>query len=259
MPMCRRGPRRLRAALPDNPVSIIAMNRLLASALVFFVSVSSLWAQRGQVEFRTLCPVVVDGVRELVIPGTSARQVQEVRLFTGFSPVAEGRFHDWEARFYVEKDEKGREPERTIVAQGTLTRSRQQLFVFVPALDQEPGEGLTYAVHCLPDDEKSFPLGSVRVINAADVPVRVTVAGEEETEIEPGAVARMAHPREVNDYGMYPAVVEYQGKDGKWIAVQSTNWRATKLRRDVVVIVRDPVGGNVLVKSFSDMPPWLEE
>ncbi|RYD35517.1 MAG: hypothetical protein EOP85_18955 [Verrucomicrobiaceae bacterium] len=54
-------------------------------------------------------------------------------------------------------------------------------------------------------------------------------------------------------------MVEFLSADGKWIKGQSVSWKATDLRRQIVVMSIDPKFKQPAVRMFPDLPPWLEK
>lgn len=130
----------------------------------------------------------------------------------------------------------------------------RQLFLFVLG---EGGEGkLPYQVFADDDDLKSFAMGSIRSINLAPVPVRFVLAGEVTPQIPPGRFAQFPHATKVDDYRMYPVVVEFLSANGEWVKGQSVSWKASDPKREAVVTLVDMKYKQPSVQNFADFPIW---
>ncbi len=101
-------------------------------------------------------------------------------------------------------------------------------------------------------------MGAVRAINLSPVPVRFLLSGEVTPQIPPAKFAQFPHPKDVNDYNMYPVVVEFLSGNGQWVNGQSTSWKSTARRRDIVITLVDSKFKQPDVRMFSDFPPWME-
>lgn len=231
---------------------------LLTALLLTAVASPHLAAKNRKVAFRTLCLGFAGELRSLTLPGAKGAKV-EVQLFSDVSPVIEGTFTTADAAFYGgEVPGADGKATREIVAKGPLAKSDRQLFVFLPNA-KTGGKEPAYTLHCYDDDLKAFPLGNIRVINLSSKPLRFTLAGKAAPEIKPDGHATLPHSKEVNDYDMYPVVVEFKGTDGNWSRALSVNWKATDRRRDIAVAIDPPQGNEPLVKLFPDDPPWISK
>ena len=220
------------------------------------MSVASSFAQDARkIAFRTLCPERVKGIESVVIPGVAA-DVQKIELYTDVSPVVDGVFKTGEADFFIEKPPgPDGKPVRELVGKAALGKSDHQLFLFTPGGSSE-GK-LPYSVRAFDDDTRIFPMGSVRVINLSPVPVRFLLSGEMTPQIPPAKYAQFPHSKKVNDFNMYPVVVQFLSATGEWINGQSVSWKATDRRRDIVVTSVDPRFKQPAVSMYSDFPPWM--
>ena len=101
-------------------------------------------------------------------------------------------------------------------------------------------------------------MGNIRAINLAPVPVRFVLSGATTPEIPPGRYAQVPHSKQVNDYNMYPVVVEFLSATGEWVKGQSVSWKATDRRREIVLTLVDTHFKQPTVRMFTDFPPWME-
>lgn len=228
---------------------------LLTALLLTAVASPHLEARTRKVSFRTLCIGFSGDLPTLNLPAGKGK-VTEVQLYSDLSPVTEASFATADAAFYGEEKpaEKGK-PTRAIAATAPLAKSDRQLFIFMPnakAGDEEPA----YTLHCYDDDLKAIPLGKIHVINLSTKTLRFTLAGKEGSEIKPEDQTVLSHAKELNEYDMYPVVVEYKNADGEWTRALSVDWKSTDRRRDIVIALDAPDGGDPMVKLFPDDPPW---
>ncbi len=230
------------------------MNRklFLASLLLLATAPASSAAPR-KVSFRTLCIERAEGLDKVIVPvaGKKAKP-QEIALYTDISPVIDGSFLSDEAVFYKGIPEGGAKP--VAVGKARMGKSSRQLFVFIK---NEGGEDeMPYRVLAFDDDEKSFPLGHVRAINLASVPVKYTVADNELPEIAAGGSTQIPHPKQVNEYNLYPVSVLYKNAQGGWTQGGTSNWKASEKTRQVAVTNDSAADKTLTVRIYSDIPPW---
>lgn len=234
------------------------MKKLIATIAILVASVVALPAQNTRkVAFRTLC---LEQVKDLdtvfLVSGDEAEDDPEVKLYTDISQVIEGNFKTTDALFCTKKTGADGKPVRTIVARVPLGKSTRQLFVFMPG---GGANQLPYRIVAYDDDLKTFPLGSVRAINLAPVAVRFILAGATTPAIPPAKYALFPHATKTDDYNMYPAVTEFQSADGQWVKGQSTSWKASSSRREIVVTRVNMKFKQPAVQVFSDIPSWAEQ
>ncbi len=230
------------------------MKKLASIFLASCLAIPALSAQTAEIEFRTLCLQSLPGLETLTIPGEEEGESQEVKLFTDISPVVKGIFASGRAEFFAELAGADGKPVRTTVAKAALAKSSRQLFVFIPTGSKDK---LPYHLVCYDDDTRAFPMGHVRAINLAPGPIRFVISGTRTPEVPPGKHAQFPHSKIVNDYDMYPVVVEFRSSDGNWVKGQSASWRATDRRREVVVTMIEPKFKQPVVRVYTDIPPWL--
>jgi len=232
------------------------VNKLILIALVMGAFVTGLFAQEPRmVQFRTLCLEQIKDLEKVVlVTGDEPSKSQEVVLYTDISPVIEGSFRTSEAVFCIEKAGPDGKPQRVPVGKVTLGKSARQLFLFVPGA---AGEGrLSYQIYAYDDDRNSFAMGSIRAINLAPVPVRFVLSGETTPQVPPGKFAQFPHSGKVDEYHMYPVVVEFLSANGEWVKGQSVSWKASSEKREIVLTHVDMKFKQPSVQNFSDFPPW---
>lgn len=144
----------------------------------------------------------------------------------------------------------GNEEEPRLVAQGKLGAGPRQLFFFVPSGKENP----LYQVLSFPDDERSFPMGAVRLLNLAKVPA-VFQMGERVTKVPAGGAAIVPMPRKVNRYNDYNFEIKLETPGGLY-PVRQTRGRAVKTKRDMAVVYVDPASQRAKVNLYTDIPPW---
>lgn len=233
------------------------MKRLLylCPVITLLAAVSHAQEER-KIAFRTLCLERVGGIENVVIPVNGGGKSADIPLYTDVSPVVEGVFKTNEAAFYIEKAGPDGKPTLVLVGKTTIGKSDRQLFVFLPG---EKGEGKpAYQVRSFDDDTRTFGMGNIRAINLAPVPVRFVLSGATTPAIPPGRYAQFPHSKRVNDYNMYPVVVEFLSSTGEWIKGQSVSWKATGRRREIVLTLIDTQFKQPTVRMFTDFPPWME-
>ena len=216
----------------------------------------SLAQEERKIAFRTLCLEHVGGIDKVVISNAGGGKSADIPLYTDVSPVVQGVFKTNEAAFYIEKPGPDGKPTLELVGKTPIGKSARQLFVFLPG---EQGENKpAYQVRSFDDDTDTFGMGNIRAINLAPVPVRFVLAGATTPEIPPGRYAKFLHSKQVNDYNMYPVVVEFLSATGEWVKGQSVSWKATDRRREIVLTLVDTQFKQPTVRMFTDFPPWLE-
>lgn len=244
--------------LPAFKTSMNPVKNLSLGCIALVIFTTTLFAQAPRkISFRTLCLERVNDIGTVLIPGNNLDDSQKIELYTDVSPVSEGVFKTEEATFYIDKgvgpDGK---PLRVLVGKTVLGKSARQLFLFAPG---ETGEGkLPYSVRSFDDDTAGFPMGNVRAINLSPVPVRFSLSGQTTPQIPPTKYAQFPHSTKVNDYNMYPVVVEFLSGSGEWVQGQSVSWKATDRRREIVVTTVDAKFKQPTVQMFADFPPWME-
>lgn len=234
------------------------LKTLVISSLCLALSSAMSYSQEARkIAFRTLCLGYAGDIRSVVVPGGSSDESIKVELYTNVSPVVQGSFTGGEATFFVEKAGVGGKPVRELVGKAPLGKSERQLFIFTA---NPPGkDALPYQIRAFDDDTKSFSMGNIRAINLSPVPVRFVLSGETTPQIPPTKHAQFPHAKKVDEYNMYPVIVEFLSADGKWVKGQSVSWKSTDRRREIVVTSIDPKFKQPAVRMFSDFPPWLEK
>jgi hypothetical protein len=228
---------------------------LLVPAIFSLVALSYAGEER-KIAFRTLCLEQAGGIEKVFITKPDGGKGPEVPLYTDISPVVQGVFKSNEAAFYIEKAGPDGKPVLELAGKAPIGKSDRQLFLFLPG---EKGEGKpAYQVRSFDDDTGTFGMGVIRAINLAPVPVRFVISGATTPEVPPGKHAQFPHSKRVNDYNMYPVVVEFRSATGEWVKGQSVSWKATERRREIVVTLVDSRFKQPTVRMYTDFPPWME-
>lgn len=235
------------------------VQKLIFTSLVLIASTSVVFAQKARkIQFRTLCVEQIENLTTVNIPapGKNAKP-QEISLFADVSPQIEGTFETDDAIFYQEKPGADGKVESVAVGKAKMGKSNRQMFVFAP--NEKGGDKLPYQVIAFDDDTKAFAMGQIRAINLASVPVRYLVAGKPLPEIPAGGFSQFPQPSQVDEYNIYPMVVQYRNPDGEWVDGKSSNWKASDRKREIVVTLFAPETKSLTVRNFSDIPPWLQK
>jgi len=131
--------------------------------------------------------------------------------------------------------------------------------VFLPGGGE--GEDRPYRLLALPDDERSFPWGQLRLFNMAPVPVRFHLgeySGSRARTLEPGALDQIARIRKLNSYKMYNVVIEFQTKSG-FVTTNNTRWKSIERKRDLAISFLDPKTRRPTVALFQDVRRQYDE
>jgi hypothetical protein len=183
--------------------------------------------------------------------GPEPGKFHEIILLTGnFTDDYQSAFADNTVRFFVADPSV---PEgRRIVAEGPLAQGDRQLFLLLP----ETKGTRPYRVYAMNDDETSFPMGAVRVLNMCPTKVRFNLAGADMPPIDPGKVVIYPPVMRFDEWNMYQVRIDLANSDGNWVPVSSPSWKATKLKRDLVITMMDPVAQYPRIAYYKDIPPW---
>ncbi|MCW1922019.1 hypothetical protein OKA05_05610 [Luteolibacter arcticus] len=220
-------------------------------AAAFLLSLAAAHAQDvRKVAFRTLGLEVLPGLNEVhLLAATPKGKAVTVPVHAlSMSPVVEGEFKGDEAVFFAKAGDTA-----TPVAKGKLTKSKRQVLFFRP-VKNEQGEG-SYEIHAFDDDVADFKLGSVRAINLSPKTIRFNMAGKELSSIPPGGNVVYPQPKEVDEFGIYPAIVEAQGDGDAWAKVYSSSWKSSDRRREIVFVEYEDRFKQWSIKLMSDDPP----
>lgn len=209
-----------------------------------------------EITVRTLCFSQVDGIKSLSHFAPRRKSATEVPLWVGApSEDIELKIEGDILNFYIlAKDEDGKEVKK-IAAVGKAKESKRQLLLFLPA-KEDAGivEEAPYRILSFDDDVKSFPMGSIRLVNDTDTAVVFTL-GEHDKTLEAGASEIVPQPTEVDEYNDYSFSVEIVTEEGRQ-TVRQTRAKAIDSKRDMAVIV---LGDNERpsVSFYKDIPPWI--
>ena len=224
----------------------------LSSVLILLSAAAASAGETRKIAFRTLCIRQLPKLAEVSLPSAKpGGKPLSVPLYKlSISQVVEAEFSDDMAEFQAPG-------KNGTVARGKLAKSKRQLLVFVP-VEAEDGPP-RYEIHAFDDDLKSFKMGSILASNLAPEPVRITMAGKVMPPLPASGHAVYPQPKEVNDYNMYPAIVEFQGEGEEWTKAYSAGWKASDRRREIVITQVDGETRRPAVKMIADNPPWLDE
>jgi len=229
--------------------------RLLPLLALVLTSASS-FGQGRKVAFRTLCLEHSGDLIELALPaGKPGEAAVAVPLLTGSpSNVIEAVFPGDDAVLYV----KGAADKPVIAAKAPLAKSQRQLFILMPTPEGAGAGKPAYQMKAFDDDLTTFKLGFVEAINLSPVPVRFVVSGATTPQIPAGKHAIFPQSTKVDEYNMYPVSAEFLSGNGSWISGYSAGWKASNLRREIVVMLVDSRTKQPAVKFFSDTPQFAE-
>lgn len=231
----------------------------LAAAVAFSASIHSPRAmadttQGTQVSFRLLCFEHRNNVTSAFAPGDDATHIP-VPLFTSsFSEVMKARFTHGRAAFFIEEAQADGKMKKTIVAEGPLARSPRQAFVLMPS--DEKKDGVVYRVLAFDDGEEAFPMGSTRVLNFSQFPVRLNIAGSLQPPIKPGGNAMIPLVKKVDDWNMFTAMIQFGVSTDQWVDVATQSWKASERKRDWVITLYDAETRLPTIRQYKDIPPW---
>lgn len=234
--------------------------RLIPSARVVFAlllpvlgpAVVSAQQEGREVTFRTLCFQHQDGLMEAkVASGKGKGGAFEVPLLSGnFSEQIKARFLNETAFLFV--DDATAPDGRKVIARGKLASAKLQIFLLLP----DPSKKMPYRIVAMNDDEKSFPMGSVRILNLCPGPVRFNFAGTDMKPIQPGKIVVYPPVKSIDEWGMYQVGIAYGTPEGKWITVATPSWKSVNLKRDFVITALDPRSKQPRISYYKDIPPW---
>ena len=225
---------------------------LIISAALLLSSVLHAQEQRNIV-IRALCFSHVDNLKKIqYLNPAGGGELVEVPLWRN-EPSDDIRLtvKGKKVRFVIPAEGKDGKPGFKMVAEGTLASSRRQLFYFLPG---KPG-GTPYILRCFNDDTEKFPMGSSRIVNLTKTAAVITM-GEHKKAIKPNASVVIPAPRKVNSYNDYNRVIELATKDGHLYQVANNRGKASKAKRDFVVIYMNPRTKRPDVNFHRDIPPW---
>lgn len=231
------------------------MNNLLPLILAAFslaLQTSPTTAQEArEVTVRTLCFQQNDNIKSLFIQGAPKSEAIEIPLWTRApSDDIKLKLEDNRMVFCIKAQNSEGDAILQPVAKTTLGEGGRFLLFFVPGTDGENA----YKVKSFPDDEKSFPMGSTRIINFTPVNAYFRL-GEHEVTLKPGEVKVVPMPKKVNQYKDYSLVIELDSKNGRY-PVRETRGKASDSKRDLAVIYLDPKAKRANVNLYKDIPPW---
>lgn len=232
------------------------LRRLIPALRIWFVlgllSAVAAGQDERKVVFRVLCFEHRADITSAGIDiGKDPGKFHEIVLLTGnFTAEYKSTFADNTVRFHVAD---ATQPDgRRIVAAGALAQGERQLFLLLPG----PDGSRPYRVMAFDDDERTFPMGAVRVLNLCPTMIRLNFAGADMKLIQPGKVVVYPPVRQVDEWNMYQVRIDFANAKGAWVPVSSPSWKASTLKRDLVITLLDPVSHYPRIASYKDIPPW---
>jgi hypothetical protein len=228
---------------------------LLAACLVPCFTAAAQDARN--VTFRAMCFQYMDGIDTVDLPGPGGEGKLGIALPTsGFSPDHKAAFSGGMVRFFTKRTNPATgKDEPKLVAEGKLASGERQVFLLLPS----PDKSLTYRVHAMNDDEKSFPMGATRVMNLAPLKIRLNLAGADLPPIPAGDVVIYPPVKKADEWGMYTARIDFENGKGGWVPVATQSWKASDRKRDLVITMLDPKTRQPTIRLYQDIPPWREE
>lgn len=210
-------------------------------------------SQGDEISFRVLCFEHRDNVTSVLAPGGDSAKIV-VPLFTSdFSDVIKARFAGGKAAFYVEEPAPDGKVQPKIVAEGSLAKGLRQAFVLIPT---DAKTGPVYRIVAFEDGEETFPMGSTRVINLAPFPIRLNLAGADMDPIKPGGIGIYPMVKQVDEWNMYTAKIQFGVAEGQWVDVSTQSWKANAGKRDWVISRFDAATKQPVIRLYQDIPPW---
>ncbi len=116
--------------------------------------------------------------------------------------------------------------------------------------------GPIYRIVAFEDGEEAFPMGATRVINLAPFPIRLNLAGADMDPIKPGGIGMYPMVKQVDDWNMYTAKIQFGVAEGHRVDVATQSWKASTGKRDWVISRFDPATKQPVVRQYQDIPPW---
>lgn len=136
---------------------------------------------------------------------------------------------------------------------GRKTGDAHQAFVLIPT---DAKTGPIYRIVAFEDGEEAFPMGATRVINLAPFPIRLNLAGADMDPIKPGGIGMYPMVKQVDDWNMYTAKIQFGVAEGHRVDVATQSWKASTGKRDWVISRFDPATKQPVVRQYQDIPPW---
>ena len=226
-------------------------------ALVGLAAPAGLAQSTKTIKFRAICFQHEKDIKEVLAPAPGEEGgMQKVPLFTSvFSDPMQMKTKNGTAVFYVENPDSTSDKDKfTPVAAAKVPAASPILFVFLPP---KKGSKMPYRLLALPDDLRSAPWRSVRLLNIAPVSARFNLgefSGKRAIQLEPGKMKTVPQVRKLNQYNAYNVVIEFKGKNG-YVGVSNTRWKSVDGKRDLAIAYYDPKRHRPIVNLYSDVKP----
>ncbi|WP_193213487.1 hypothetical protein [Luteolibacter marinus] len=125
-------------------------------------------------------------------------------------------------------------------------KDKSYILMFIPEQTGKP----KCRVLSVPDDVKSFPVGSINVVNLTSMPVKIELE-KDEFSFKPGETRPIVDPPvAANQTAGMKAYVE---KDGAWAKFSSGIWPHPGKKRVLQVFVENPTNGTVQIRGVRDV------
>jgi hypothetical protein len=208
------------------------------------------------IEVRTLCFQHIGDIKKVLVPGTEAGVMTEVPLYiSSYSLPQKLKVKEDTVAFVIPDATPENASGHRVIAQAKVPAdSTRVLFLFLPGEDpvKEPYKVVTFA-----DDTRTFPWGSVRLINLSKVPVRFHLgefSGDNAKTLAPGKLTVIPKVRKLNEFNQYNVLIEFQGTEG-FVPVSNTRWKTVDGKRDLAIAFVDPAGNRPVVNLYEDIEP----
>lgn len=240
----------------------VAPPLMLLLVIMAFAVCSLAIADEQVIEFRTLCFEHQEDIKEVLVRSADGKDegMLQVPLHRSYSEKMKMRAEDGVAAFAVKvPGVDGGESTYRSVARAKLPASREVLFVFLPGGGE--GDERPYRLLALPDDERSFPWGELRLFNMAPVSVRFNLgeySGPTARTLKPGALDQIAMIRKLNAHKMYNVVIEFETKAG-FVITNNTRWKSVERKRDLAIAFLHPKTRRPTVALFQDVRRQYDE
>jgi len=202
---------------------------------------------------RTLCFSYVDQVESVFAPTGKDGEMSEVPLYTTVISEPFEMNASAEGGVFSLPNDDPEQPYKPLKA-AALPSGSSVLFLFLPAPEKSKDP---YKVVALADDTRSFPWGSVRLLNLSPHAVRFHLGehnGQKAFGLLPGKSELVKTIQRLDDFNRYPVLVDYKTDKG-FEPFYNNAWRAVAEKRDLVITYQDPNTGLPHLNHYEDAKP----
>jgi hypothetical protein len=93
-------------------------------------------------------------------------------------------------------------------------------------------------------------------LNLAPFPIRLNLAGRDQSVIKPGGIAVYPLVKDVDEWNMYTTRIQFGVSEGQWVDVATQSWKSSQRKRDWVIVRFDPATKQPAIRQYQDIPPW---